>query len=739
MIQVHNRASAFRSVCLACLLSGIAFSGVAQTTTATPEEEVPTIDLAPVLEMFKTEEAPADAETQTTFSIPEYDRGGDTSKPMSIPTGNVLLPLRSAGVAATGNNRIVRLTGERTAASFFVDLPNTAQAKSFKLSYRISINVLPERSKLLITVNGKALDPIEPTAFSGFEDIDLPVDVLVPGRNEITVVAQESHRIFCGPEATFEIWTELDLGGSGVEYDSADLSSDPEGFTSALLAQLVSQNVIPVRADPEIRDQIMPELTDRLAGLRNGAPVMLRAQSIYASPSIIPPIARITILPDNRDFAQVRQGADGAQVLVMSLTPEGTLPNIDFLLPAPPSVPDVGVLEPGKRTSLEDLKFTDVSAYNRYSEQNVTFRLPDEWLVLSSQNAMLKLLYSFADGLPENALMLIKANGTTVRLLPLDQGGGRALPLLDIGFPARLLHSGVNNLTFVSIVPGDPPDMPCPAFENPLLNIDPTSTLFVPKVPKMTFVGVSDALAALGPSQISYQADGEDDDSTLEMALKTALRPLEGHTMIEGAKLNVIKSDSLDQITLGELGLTRRELEAVFLNSRPAPLTQQIDDPSTRTWVLPAFSELLNAVSRNVRGLAKPGDGELKDWLASRNGKAVVVIPQEEDPLSLWLIVRPQADPVEVAANLAQARLSATGPTGRFALLTNDDQWDSWHDRTYPPKLEEPLSFRNFREVAGNYASWSPLYFVLVLFGLTIVSVCLALAFVVTTRGRRKR
>ncbi|KAA2312092.1 hypothetical protein DL237_14305 [Pseudooceanicola sediminis] len=738
MTQAFKRTTAFRSICLACLLSGAALSSTAQAQQQ-QDGDVPTIDLAPVLRMFQTEDASPEGGDEGTFSIPEYDRGGDDGKPQAVTSNKVLLPLRMAGMTATGHDRVVRLTGERAVASLFVDLPALAPVKSFKLSYRISINVLPARSQILISVNGKTLDPIQPTAFSGFEDIELPAEMLVPGRNEINVVVQESHRIFCGPEATFEIWTELDLGASGVEYESKDLAGDTDGFMSALLAQLVSQNVIPVRADDETLTAIMPALTERLAGLRNGAPVMLRPQGIYASPSIIPPVARITILPDNRDFAEIRQGADGAQVLVMSLTADNKLPNLDMLLPAPPPVPDVGILVPGQRTSLEDLKFSDVSAYNRYSEQNANFRLPGDWLVLSSQNAMLKLLYSFADGLPENALMLVKINGTTVRLLPLDQGGGSTIPLLDIGFPARLLHPGVNQLTFVSLVPGDPPDLPCPAFDSPLMTIDATSTLLVPEVPKMAFVNVSDTLAGITPDQIFYRSGSEEGESDIEMALKTAMRTLEGHTQQDGASLNVIESDSLDQISLGGLNLSRRELEAVFLNRRPAPMTQPIEDPSTRTWVMPAFSDILAAVGRNVRDLASPGDGDLRDWLSDRNGKAVVTIPQADDPLSLWLIVRPETDPAEIAAKLAQARLDPNGPSGRFALLTNDDQWESWHDSSSPPGLKEPLTLKNFREVAGNYASWSPLYFVLVLFGLTIISVCLALAFVVTTRGRRKR
>ncbi|AMY70304.1 cellulose synthase [Frigidibacter mobilis] len=86
----------------------------------------------------------------------------------------------------------------------------------------------------------------------------------------------------------------------------------------------------------------------------------------------------------------------------------------------------------------------------------MNFRLPDDWLILASQEARFTLLYGFADDLPAGSLMLVKVNGQTVRLLPLDRNGGSVQPPLEIGFAANLLHPGANRVSFEAILPGIP-------------------------------------------------------------------------------------------------------------------------------------------------------------------------------------------------------------------------------------------------------------------------------------------
>jgi len=331
--------------------------------------------------------------------------------------------------------------------------------------------------------------------------------------------------------------------------------------------------------------------------------------------------------------------------------------------------------------------------------------------------------------------MLVKVNDTTVRLLPLDRDANKDRPLLDVGFPARLLRPGVNALTFVAIVPGDPANLPCPPINAPLLTIDPASTLEVPPSPRMVVPGLAAPLRALRPDQIvppvseaPFTAAQKD---TLA-ALSSALRPITGTERQDAVSLTVARLANTPGLSLDLLGLQRRDLDRLL-----TPPTGTVAPEETP--VVSGLMASLRALPSRLRQLALPGDPALTIWLDGRQASAALLAPDPDAPGDLWLVLGPGADPVKLAPLLAQARLQPDGPAGQVSILALDGRWHNWHDRTIAPVLAEPLGIANFRQVAGNYASWSPLYFGMVLLWLTLLSVALALIFVVTTRGRRKR
>lgn len=710
----------------------------AAAQTAPDAGEPPTIDFGPMLETLPAEEEEAPPEGDTTVSVPEYTRpgGGVTPAAQDTEPRDILVPLQNP--QETGD-RLVRLSGEQARETLFVNVPVLSAVKALELSYRTSINVLPDRSQLVVRVNGSELPPIRPEAFEGFETVTLPHDLLVEGRNEITVTVRQAHRIFCGPDASFAIWTELDLNTSGIRVAPAELPLDPTGLAMGLSAQLARDGAIPVRVTDDMSSRVLQGLALRLGSLREGGPVMLSQRGLYETGRTEAALARITVLPGSSEPPEIRRGGDGAIVLAIG-SETGDLPDLDTVLPPTAAMPDIAGLPPGRATPLADLGFDQTTNFNRYGEQRLLFRLPDDWLMLSSRVAMLRLLYGFADGLPEGALMLVKVNGTTVRLLPLDSNGGRVQPELDIGFPAPLLTAGPNELVFETIVPGDPPDLPCPAFDGPILEILTDSTLWVPQTPQMDFAGVRAPLTSLRPDQIGFAQGSQDGASAAELgrALESALRPLAGFEMREGAQLTVASVAGAQSPPLAELGLGRRDLEAVFQPPRPEALTEPVTAPGFAGGWRDSLDAAARGTARWIRDLALPGDPPLADWIRGRSGVAVLMMPETAQPDAIWLLVGAQSDPPSLAGALARARVAPHGPEGRFALLTADGTWESWQPSGVAPRLKEPLTPANFRQVAGNYASWAPLYFVAGLFALTLVSVMLALVFVITTRGRRK-
>lgn len=756
ILTIHSRrhtASAFIALCAFTLMACISVMPLAAQTAVTdgaPQvidlsrvlevpEDAPTVEVAVPEETIEPVERSVEVEDETLLTTPEYQRSL-TSDETAALTADVLLPLQSKNATLNG---IVRITGEVQSEDFFVDLPVANSAQELVLSYRIAINVLPEQSQLHIRVNGTDLEPVRPTAFDGFEQLILPSSLLVAGRNEITVTAYQSHRIFCGPEATFAIWTEIDTNISGVRLARTELPVSPQGLRMALAAQVAVSGSLPTRFLENTSDRFLEDLAPRLAGLRDGSPVQLDQQPVYGVLNGPPQISRIIVLAgDGAPYAEVRRGSDDAIVLVLTEGLDGSMPDLNEVLPLPGVVQNTSLLTPGKTTTLRDLSFTQTEAFNRYSEQEVKFGLPDDWLVLASQKALLRLDYGFADGLPKSAILLVKMNETTVGLLPLDRNGGKTLPTLEIDFPARLLVPGANALTFAAIIPGDPPEMHCQPLSGPLLTIGAQSTILVPPSPKMRMAGLDRVMIAMRPDQVRTETDsvGSGDAAyTLKATISAALRPVSETETIDGASLTVAYGVGLGPLDLEDLEITRRDLARLIPSERPnvpiVPATQDADRGGVidglRTYYLNAAAWLGN--------LAVPGDGPLKPWLEDRQAEAVLFIPRDEEPEKLWLLVSPFAQPGRVAAILAQARMSPHGPKGRFAVLTPDGKWQNWRTTRTAPVLLEPLSVANFREVAGNYASWSPLYFCLVLMGLTFLSALVALVFIVTTRGIRRK
>jgi hypothetical protein len=701
----------------------------------------PAVTIAPV-----TDPVAPEIPEGAFVTVPSFERGVDPDAPATAREGEVLLPLTSENPTLDG---IVRLSGEVQSEKFFIDLPQAAAIERVVLSYRVSINVLPEQSEMLIRVNGVATPAIRPDAFDGFEQIFLPAALFVDGRNEIVVSLRHTHRIFCGPSATFDVWTEINTNTSGVRIDRGDLPIDAVGMAMALSAQVALSGNLPVRLIDDLvvdnpedvnrrNDEVLNLLSPRLAGLRGSSPIILAPEDAYGVTRGTAPLARITVLHGIQPSVDIRRGGDGTAVLLLTMGYDGELPELDTVLPFPEPLENNALLVPDAATPLRDLGFQQMDAYNHYTEQNVTFRLPDDWLLLASQTALLRLDYTFLDGLPTGALMLVKINNTTVRMLPLDINGGNAQPTLDVGFRARLLRPGANLLTFATIVPGDPVDQPCAQMPAPIVTIDNGSTLFVPSSPKMQMSDLARPMMAMQPDQITADFPPSTNRSVayFPAILAAALRPIAGVEPLPKASLHVTLEATDADLNLSDLGINRRDLLRLF---DVGPITPDVDaDTQADLGLFARAVVYAKEIGRKLRALAVPDDGPLPLWLQGKHADAALFVPRDAAPEEVWLMVRPQSSPQALAAVLAQARLSPVGPRGRLSILNSDGTWESWRNSEPRPWMLEPLTIQNFRTVAGNFASWSPLYYGALLMVLTFASVGLALVYVMTTRGGRK-
>ena len=681
-----------------------------------------------------------------------------------------------------------RLTGEAAGEDFLLEIPDgVPPPRTLALTLRSSINVLPSASHMTVAINGGKPRQVPLDNLGPFAEVTVPAPGLVAGRNRIRIDVVQKHRIFCGPEATFAIWTEIALGQSGAAVAPGSLPLNGQGFMAAMQSQAAQGRPVEILTDGDTGSPQVRNIAAHVVNAMGWLP-KIEVRPYYHVGDRIAGRARVAVVKSDQNAVSFRRGSGGAVVMLVEQR-DGSTADLTHVLPPPPPATPLPALAPGRKTPLAQLGAPLIVGNSHYFRRNVRFVLPDDWLLLTAQKAHLNLAYRFADDLPRGALLLVKVNGRTVRRLPLDQHGGGVQPTLSILFRASLLTAGVNDLGFEMVVPGDPADLACAPRSTDMLAILGRSTLQVPPSPKMRRHDMGLALERLGGDGVVVPAGASGDparNAERALALSALLRPLsEGGA---ATRLNVIGEDSAGLVPMGGTGLTRAMLQAVLdprlrppaptlavttADPAPAPLrlalaqqaatggavsagsegdAKEEDETSegegginrAAAWLWRPFTAdgwVLHQAARlaRLRELAFPNTSDLATWIRGRTGKAVLMQLDPSDPDNLWLVVAPQASITDVAARVDSFRRGSSGKAkGQLAILQDDGTWATW-SAAWRPQLLEPLRPGNIRAVLGNYAAWSPLLFTVLVLAAALLSAIPALLFVVFTRRRGSR
>jgi cellulose synthase operon protein B len=670
-------------------------------------------------------------------------------------------PLRMSDLKLRRDGTNVRVTGERQVLDFDLYVSTPSQHRQLQLVTQSSIDILPERSNMRVNVNGRDLGALRLGNFDGFaaSTLDIPPDLLVTGRNKVTVEFVQGHRIFCGPEASFDLWTDLDLSRTGLIVEHADTGIGAESFMMALAAQSASAQPVEIRGLDRLTEQSAQwraALVSTFNQALLGDPVVFRFNDFWTVEPTARAFARVTVLPGSVGGVSYRLGGDGAQVMVLEIAPDthpdDLLSQIPQLAPQPASARAPMVM-PEVETPFAAFNVPTETFTQRYAERHYPFRLPDDWLVLTAAKARINLDYAYATGLPDNAMLLLGVNGQAIRLLPLRDEGAQMITQFPIDFEARILQPGTNTFSFELMVPGDPSDLPCPVSDRPFLQVSNTSTLFVPYSPSMAIPDMDLAFGALTPdslriNEMTARAYSEADVLTLKAALarsRAGMRP---------ATLHLISIDDLGSVPTAHHRADRRLLEETVLNlPQVTPNTAPdlfADDPFARRRqsgsgfvgsLSTAMSNGWNSVTEGLRWVSNrvfPSSGDqLNRWLAERRGQAILFHLDPDRPDEIWMLRSPDSDIHVIAHSFAAARAYGAGPRGQVSIMGYDGGWDNWIAPDRSPVLLEPWSFQNFRYAMGNFVSSRPIFYTILILILTLISAVVALRLVISTREHK--
>ncbi|MFC7704598.1 cellulose biosynthesis cyclic di-GMP-binding regulatory protein BcsB [Plastorhodobacter daqingensis] len=746
----------------------ITLEGAATAAPATVDEALPapppTTGDSPLIQL----QLPPSATSEAPPTEPWITRDRASESPSANPSGggDWLLPLSVAASRLPREVRmgeslpaqgILRLTGETAHSLLTLDLPAYGPTPAdLHLALRSGVDVLIGTATLGVSVNGAPPVEVPLRSFGDFSTVAIPASGLRAGANSIALSVRQPHRISCGPQASFHVWTEIDLRNSGASLPQDAITADADGFAVAMRAELASRGTLDLLMDDAVDRVLLRQVSDAVIDsiAQRGR---LRVTSFY---DINPPrFAAVALIASDRSAVSFSRGATGA--IVLRIEHDGnSLPDLATALPAPGPNPDaVPALVPGRATALSHLGWEDIIGNTHYFRRDVEFLLPDDWLLIANQKARLTLRYGFARLLPEGAILLVKVNDQTVRLLPLDRGGGQILPPLPVSFDASLLNPGRNTLSFEMMVPGNPATEACPARTTDMLVVLADSTLMVPTAPAMILPGMATPLAGLMPGNVGVPPAAAADLDLQAEAIRLASGMSRPHHPQEQVTLTLARLNELHLLPFEAAGVTRGQIQSLLFRSPTFPVAESdapaqtapayrlspSDEPG-REASAGVIGRIGDELSRMISSWKADGlrligfrgaEAELRDWLATREGEALLWRPDADDPDALWLILGRQTSVEQISEPLNRL-IANRSATGEAAVLLSDGSWAIWSP-VRPPVLEESLLGGNLRTILGNYASWSPLLFTLTLLSLAVISALPALFYILTTRDSRGR
>ncbi|MGO4122784.1 cellulose biosynthesis cyclic di-GMP-binding regulatory protein BcsB [Inquilinus sp. YAF38] len=375
---------------------------------------------------------------------------------------DIRLPL----VAVEGTSGL-RLSGERVAARFALIAPplGSGDGATLSLSHLSGADLLPERSRLDVSLNGKPIGALEPDAFAtpGATDLAIPPGLLQPGRNLLTISGRQTHRVLCGPGAGFDLWTQLDPDRSGVTVPAKDLGpvSDIGGFIDAAAAASARGEAIPVSLRVPLTPETIGTLVSVATLLGRAMPELSPSFDVALGGTDAVGRPRI-VVAGGSDAASVRPAADGAPVLLLQGAPRDLLTRLwaDATPLAGSSRPHL--IERGQRVTLTELGLGDLPVTEQRRQVDAVIRLPSDFLVSNDSVARLRLMLAYDGGLPPGAGMTLSLNGTALAMRPFGHGGGEVIENEEYQLPLRLFHAGDNTVRFDFSVPAQVPQQACP-------------------------------------------------------------------------------------------------------------------------------------------------------------------------------------------------------------------------------------------------------------------------------------
>ncbi len=419
---------------------------------------------------------------------------------------------------------------------------------SVTLSTANSTALIKSRSALSVRVNGHMLSQyaLDPADTIQTRQIDIPVEYLKPGYNEVFFGVVQHYTYDCEDPSSPELWTEINPMQSTVNLSFAGFKPNTNPRLSQLHIAFDKRGWLPhplsvVTGTEHVSEAQMAAATLVVEGLglRMGfRPLDIDVYGASTGSALKPEAGKFPGLSSavvkGRDVLLVGRRSELSRYLdpeIYALTSAGPFVGVfpaqdgDSLILVVSGTTDEELMTAARSVAEPDFKFSDVAMENikdkwafkqpvqakpgtaepfeqfdfrttgsrgvKVQPISFEFRAPADYGAKKGDLATVRLHFSYGAGLRKDSSMNIKLNGQFAVAVPLSEPSGSEFQKYEVRVPAQYVHPGYNQVTFepVFLAHKDRCDMTrdegmvLTIYEDSTLELPPASV--VPKAPDL--------------------------------------------------------------------------------------------------------------------------------------------------------------------------------------------------------------------------------------------------------------
>lgn len=388
--------------------------------------------------------------------------------------------------------RTTTLQGSSNYVKTKIPLPERWHLKKAVLnfSYINSTALLQGRSRLVVWLNNHPIAQItlNPQLPQGKVSVNLPVNLMKAGYNELNFTVSQHHTLECEDPASPELWTTIEFDNANFEFEYT-LKRIPEDlstvanflFDSKILGESSVNIVIPdnkedtvqlasvVASSIAMRFEYRPvkfTISDSVKkGVDNivlGNEEFIRkttGESISEKGSFV----KIKTVPDDPTHALFILKGDNLDELKNAVYAFSSI-NFPFPRAHAVKVDEVkfspketkwgkSILIPGYEYSFKEIGFftTNFRGIGAKAE-SLGFRIPSDAFLKPNSFLSIKLNFSYGSGMRKDSTLNIQVNGKYVASIHLDNIRGGYIRNYIIDLPLSLFKPGYNEITFTAVL-----------------------------------------------------------------------------------------------------------------------------------------------------------------------------------------------------------------------------------------------------------------------------------------------